>query len=366
MLRTDKGQISIDFIAGVGIFMVTFMFVAQFIPGMLIPFQSTSDELTIMADRVSTILVEDYLVNNPSRPNVVSATELDNFLEYDLNSTNYFSTLKKLGLVSSIQSYNLNVTVKYSNGRTISAGGTPPDFANIARTVRFILIVYAPYNLTVADHVVIDEVMYDGVTDLGWDGDSEEYFILHNPTASTVDISGWVIEDGPKGGTGGATITFPSGTYIDPNDRLLIARDSIRFQANALPGCEPDFEYDPAVDDPDVPDMEKAGGDIVALIDRINCAGGDEGIYLATSGAALVDAVVWCDGVAAWLPGGETWDGLTVAPNTLELESIKRVTSGWESNETAENEEDLDTTFEVDTQPSCPPRATALLSVMVW
>ncbi len=140
MLHDDSGQLSIDYIVGVSIFLITFIYVGAFIPGMLLPFQSTSDELTGMADRVSVALVMDYLVDDPSRPNVVNTTKLYNFLNNELDGSNISGTADKLGLRSSVKSYNLNVSLKYMNGTSRVNGTELPDFANIAQTKRVILI----------------------------------------------------------------------------------------------------------------------------------------------------------------------------------------------------------------------------------
>ncbi|MDY6931418.1 MAG: hypothetical protein SVJ22_05840 [Halobacteriota archaeon] len=52
-------QVSIDFLAGITIFLVTFIAIALFIPGMFTPFQSETVDLNSVAYRTSVILIED-------------------------------------------------------------------------------------------------------------------------------------------------------------------------------------------------------------------------------------------------------------------------------------------------------------------
>ncbi|MFM7183006.1 MAG: lamin tail domain-containing protein [Verrucomicrobiales bacterium] len=51
------------------------------------------------------------------------------------------------------------------------------------------------------------------------DGDSEDWFELYNPTASSVSLSGWSLSDN------GATFLIPSGYSIPANGRLLVWAD---------------------------------------------------------------------------------------------------------------------------------------------
>lgn len=62
--RRDRGQTGVDFVVGVGIFLLTIGFVVSFVPGMLTPF---SDETAspLIADRVADALTEDTLAAGP-------------------------------------------------------------------------------------------------------------------------------------------------------------------------------------------------------------------------------------------------------------------------------------------------------------
>jgi len=76
--------------------------------------------------------------------------------------------------------------------------------------------------------IVFAEVYYDTV---GTDS-KEEYIELYNPQSYTVDLSGWQIQDNQY------TYTIPTGTIIQANGYLVIARNAAGF--NALFGFNPD------------------------------------------------------------------------------------------------------------------------------
>ena len=62
----DRGQSTIDFMFGVGIFLVTFIYAVSFIPGLFVPYQPSSIDLSSVAYRTGVILVEDpgwYIYN---------------------------------------------------------------------------------------------------------------------------------------------------------------------------------------------------------------------------------------------------------------------------------------------------------------
>jgi hypothetical protein len=79
-LRNDNnGQVSIDFLLGVTIFLLAFIFLISAIPSMFTPFQSNSDELTMMADRVAATLVEDTLVYSPDETSIIDLGKFTTF-----------------------------------------------------------------------------------------------------------------------------------------------------------------------------------------------------------------------------------------------------------------------------------------------
>jgi hypothetical protein len=83
-------------------------------------------------------------------------------------------------------------------------------------------------NVEPADHVLITEVYYDTP---GTDS-VEEYVELHNPTANSVDIGGWKLQDP------GATFTIPQDSSLTPYSYFTAARDLSGFRN--LFGKDPD------------------------------------------------------------------------------------------------------------------------------
>jgi hypothetical protein len=70
--HTDGGNISIDFLMGLLVFMLAFAYIMTAIPGIFVPYQSASIDLGSVVYRTSSILVEDpgwYLNNDVSFSN---------------------------------------------------------------------------------------------------------------------------------------------------------------------------------------------------------------------------------------------------------------------------------------------------------
>lgn len=70
MTRTDRGQTNLDFAVGVSVFLLTAIFVLTFVPGMLEPFEESTQEEISSADRIATELVEETLAS-PDRPHLL-------------------------------------------------------------------------------------------------------------------------------------------------------------------------------------------------------------------------------------------------------------------------------------------------------
>ncbi|MDY6865717.1 MAG: hypothetical protein SVY15_07085 [Halobacteriota archaeon] len=110
ILKRTDAQISMDFLAGITIFLVTFIAIALFIPGMFTPFQSETIDLNSVAYRTSVILVED-----PGRWNNTTVGGSD----WEKNTTTR-TNLKRLGLAIDKDNPNvLNLSkIKYFNNET--------------------------------------------------------------------------------------------------------------------------------------------------------------------------------------------------------------------------------------------------------
>jgi hypothetical protein len=153
-VKSDSAQITIDYIAGIGIFLLSVIFVFQFMYGLFIPFQSGSDKVTLAADRASVVLVERLLhADKADELNVIDQGKLYYFNNTKLNysdQTAYNNALRELGLFSDQTVFDLNVMVAYPNGTVMNQSGTNfplvcgpslPDNTDIGQTKRLVLIV---------------------------------------------------------------------------------------------------------------------------------------------------------------------------------------------------------------------------------
>ncbi|MCZ7355713.1 MAG: hypothetical protein O8C66_02960 [Candidatus Methanoperedens sp.] len=175
MILTDEGQISVDFLMGISLFLLTFAFVIQFIPSLFI---SVSEEgsLNSVAYRTANILSEDpgwwenstlngtdweMHTENISRiglaaditpgtrqtetPRMLNKTKIQHALRL-----NEIVLTRKLGLYDKISGsqvdYGYNITLQQSgnimvmNGSVISFGEEPPVSQDIIKITRQVLV----------------------------------------------------------------------------------------------------------------------------------------------------------------------------------------------------------------------------------
>ena len=156
-VKGEGAQITIDYIAGMSIFLLTVAFVFQFMYGLFTPFQSGSEEVTLAADRASAILVERMLAaDRAGAMSIIDQGKLIYFNNTKLNvsnQTSYTDTLRELGLFSKESFFDMNVSVAnltYPDKPMNQSGPELPDNLDIGQTRRFILIVNAStgYNET--------------------------------------------------------------------------------------------------------------------------------------------------------------------------------------------------------------------------
>ncbi|MDI6886875.1 MAG: hypothetical protein QMD22_11165, partial [archaeon] len=141
--------------------MVTLLFLVQFIPGMFVPFQTETIDLSSVAYRTSVILVEDpgwwddgadkgedwenHIVNvsrvglaiDKEHPNMLTMSKINAFN----NST--LDLADKLGLFRTISgnriNYSYNITLQGSDGTVMAARGeTPPEYGDVASMKRLV------------------------------------------------------------------------------------------------------------------------------------------------------------------------------------------------------------------------------------
>ncbi|MFZ3384652.1 MAG: hypothetical protein WA144_12070 [Candidatus Methanoperedens sp.] len=147
-LKNDNAQVNIDYIAGVGIFLMSVFFVFQFINSIFIPFQSSSDQVTLAADRAGTVLVERMLhADKSTELNVIDQGKLYYFnntrFNYS-NMANYNAALLEIGLSSSESSFNMNMTVAGltdPDNPVNQSGPALPKTTDIGQIKRIVLII---------------------------------------------------------------------------------------------------------------------------------------------------------------------------------------------------------------------------------
>ena len=168
MLKDERGQLSIDFLVGISLFILALLFMAHFIPGMFVPFQSETIDLSSVAYRTSVILVEDPgwwngtgagadygtdwdteahidsvsrvgLAIDKEHPNVLS--KIDGFK--NCSDTNLSD---KLGLYRMIGGnpiyYGYNITIVNASGNILAAKGEiPPKYGDVVKIKRIVSVL---------------------------------------------------------------------------------------------------------------------------------------------------------------------------------------------------------------------------------
>ncbi|MDW7777092.1 MAG: hypothetical protein SCH39_12280 [Methanosarcinales archaeon] len=151
-------QISLDFIAGVVIFMMTFIFLFQTLTNMFVPFQTNSDEVKSVSDRVTKTLVESTkgLASSQSDVNVISINRAEYINSLMDNASTYRTMQEEWGLYSSSNIYTINMSLYntdgslYLNGTggvVLNNGPQVPQSTNVAQTIR---VVYVDADDTIA------------------------------------------------------------------------------------------------------------------------------------------------------------------------------------------------------------------------
>jgi hypothetical protein len=59
--KCERGQLTLDYLAGITILLFAIFFVFQYTSGLFTPFQSDSDEITMVTDRTAMAIVENRI-----------------------------------------------------------------------------------------------------------------------------------------------------------------------------------------------------------------------------------------------------------------------------------------------------------------
>ncbi|MDG6244212.1 MAG: hypothetical protein QCH31_07450 [Methanolobus sp.] len=180
-MMDEKGQIAVDFLLGISLFLIALTFTVQFIPGMFMSGSAGESSLDYTAYRTATILAEDtgWWVNNTgsgsgtdweahtsdikriglavddeprskltNSPNILSKTKIEQFMLIDEDGI-----IEKLGLYNNVDgtlfAYGYNISIVsienngipfVINGNATVRGSTAPDDQEIAKITRVVLV----------------------------------------------------------------------------------------------------------------------------------------------------------------------------------------------------------------------------------
>ncbi len=149
-MKSESAQMTLDYIAGIGIFFLAVFFAFQFVSNLFIPFQSGSDKASLAADRAATVLVEQMLHSNTSGElNVIDQNKLYYFNNTQLNysnQANYKNTINQLGLLSPQTAFDLNICVASLTDTNClnpinQSGPALPANTDVGQTKRLVLII---------------------------------------------------------------------------------------------------------------------------------------------------------------------------------------------------------------------------------
>lgn len=136
----SRGQTTLDFAFGVGLFILVVAFVFAFVPSMLDPFSGTGQSERVIADRLASQLSEGMLVTTPAHPYILDTTCTNAFFDDTSPSQCRFdgATLhERLGLS---ERYQVQVTLT-QNGKSRNIGLNPPKGSDSVAAARRVVIV---------------------------------------------------------------------------------------------------------------------------------------------------------------------------------------------------------------------------------
>ncbi|KAB1191156.1 MULTISPECIES: hypothetical protein [Haloferax] len=132
--RDTRAQTGLDFVVGVGLFLLVLGFLVQFVPGMIAPY-SDDAELPVVAERVATQLTEVHL-GSSTAPGELDATDTVAFFTGS-NPNSLLAELEDDG-------YSVNVTaegnVVGAPTNPLTVGETPPQDGSVAVVRRVVSI----------------------------------------------------------------------------------------------------------------------------------------------------------------------------------------------------------------------------------
>jgi hypothetical protein len=87
-MSTSRGQTTLDFTIGISLFLAVLVFVFAFVPGLLSPFTTSSNEAPALADRTADRLAqgsvgnpENGSIGHPAEPYVLNGDDTEDFFD---------------------------------------------------------------------------------------------------------------------------------------------------------------------------------------------------------------------------------------------------------------------------------------------
>lgn len=197
--------------------------------------------------------VNNPVNNNPYIPTYYFETEFEfngNLADVDELQINHIIDDGAVFYLNGVEVLRYNLpggTISYStfaptgiDNATYSGAVTIPSAALVVGTNRLSVEVHQT-NLTSSDvvfgaTVLVAEETTPAVPPTPFTESDEEFIELYNRGATTVDLTGWELNEAVQ-------FTFPAGTMIGPGEYLVIARDAAEFSAR-YPGVPVLGQYD--------------------------------------------------------------------------------------------------------------------------
>ncbi len=231
-MRSQKGQLSLDVLVGLTIFMITFIFILQYLPSVFVV-QRSDISLSSNAYRVASLLAESpgYWTNGSCNgtdwenhwrdsdvtvrvglsesPGEVSITKVLNFSKlYEERGYDYVASM------FGVKNYNISIqfpdsnssspVYSYYNGEPLLVIGKPvPEYGDVVRYCRLIYLTNATfiYNVTTANKGVNRTKILNVTSPVG-----AFTFIVTNTSIWRSGMGSWIQVKISKSGWGGPKI----------------------------------------------------------------------------------------------------------------------------------------------------------------
>lgn len=153
-----RGQTGIDFMVGMGVFLLAVGFVFGFAPGLFVPFSGETGAAMVIADRGAETLSEDILVESMDQPGVLNETCTVEFFDEDGNVGDCRFDTENLNDATGIDDrFDLNVTIE-EGGSIVSLQGVTLAAGDGSDPVRDTIVVKRVVLLAGAERTLLMRV----------------------------------------------------------------------------------------------------------------------------------------------------------------------------------------------------------------